>query len=240
MIKKALIPASGIGSRVGPITRVIPKEILPLGKEVAIERLMHELRDAKIEDIVIVTTQNKLLFFEEIARVNHWDWSYIIQNEPDGLAGAIKAGEVWSKEEPFVLALPDDFLLEVNPTLKLINEYKEGYLLATVTVEPSRVESYGIVERDYTGRIIHLVEKPPPFTIRSTEAIFGRYILTPDIFASLRGNHGVANGGLTEALELAIKMDKQVEAIIFNETRIDIGTHEGWLRGNNLIAELPI
>ena len=235
MVKKAIIPASGLGSRVGNLTRVIPKEILPLGRETAIERLVKELKDAGIKEILIVTTSHKIPFFKEIDKLNNWNFSYLIQDKPDGFAGAIKAGESWVAKEPFIIALPDDFLLGINSTKQLLESYKEGYLLATVEVEAEEVKNYGIVERGAKQEVIHLVEKPEPFTTLSREAIFGRYILQPEIFKKLEASSGVANGGLTEALESAIQEGVAVNALNFKEIRMDIGSYEGWLRGNNLI-----
>lgn len=237
MVKKAIIPASGLGSRVGNITRVIPKEILPLGRETAIERLVQELKDAGIEEILIVTTPNKIPFFEEIESFRNWNCTYLVQDKPDGLAGAIKAGEHWAEEEPFILALPDDFLLGVNPTEQIINRYQGGYLLTTVNVAPKEVRNYGIVERGIMNELIHLLEKPLPLRTKSREAIFGRYVLLPEIFKKLEASSGIANGGLTEALESIIIEKGLLEAINFKENRIDIGSYEGWLSGNNLIEE---
>lgn len=240
MVKKAIIPASGLGSRVGNITRVIPKEILPLGRETAIERLVQELKDAGIKEILIVTTANKINFFEKIDSFRKWDCAYLVQDKPDGLAGAIKAGEHWAEEEPFILALPDDFLLGVNPTKKMMEIYQKGYLLGTVNVAPEEVKSYGIVERGVMNEVVHLLEKPSPLTTKSREAIFGRYVLPPEIFKKLEASSGIANGGLTEALESVIIEKGLLEAINFKELRIDIGSYKGWLSGNNLIEEWAI
>lgn len=214
-ITKAIIPAAGIGSRLYPITRSQPKEMLPLGRKPAIQWVVEELIGAEIRTQLFITGENKRaledhfdpaagpygggphaqscgeLFDDEELRI-----LYIRQGGPKGLADAILCGDTFADGTSVVVALGDVVLLEQcrgSLVRRLCQVHQERQAAATIAVNPVPDEDtckYGIVapaDHEESSLLLRdVVEKPRPGEAPSNLAITGRYILAPVAFDYIR------------------------------------------------------
>jgi UTP--glucose-1-phosphate uridylyltransferase len=214
-IRKAIIPAAGLGTRFLPATKAMPKEMLPIIDKPTIQYIVEEAVESGITDIIIVTGKNKRaiedhfdnafeleknLFendkwqlLEEVRRSSNLvDIHYIRQKEPLGLGHAVWCARKFIGNEPFAVLLGDDIIQAEPPCLKqMIDVFKQvkSTVLAVQSIPWKEVSRYGIVSSELThdklSRVTNLVEKPNENEAPSNLAIMGRYILTPGIFTML-------------------------------------------------------
>ncbi|GER84903.1 MAG: UTP--glucose-1-phosphate uridylyltransferase GalU [Thermogemmatispora sp.] len=214
-IRKAVLPVAGLGTRILPATKVIPKEMLPLVDKPTLQYIVEEAVACGIEEIIFVTSRSKrsiedhfdafpeleqlleqrgkLQELEELRRVQQMaHYSAVRQPEPLGLGHAILCARTLVGDEPFVVMLGDVLVAEETPCLPqlmAIHERYGGSVVALAPVPDELIPSYGIAAVEELGeqalRITHLVEKPPREQAPSNLAVMGRYLLTPDIFPLL-------------------------------------------------------
>jgi UTP--glucose-1-phosphate uridylyltransferase len=214
-IRKAIIPAAGLGTRFLPATKAQPKEMLPIVDKPAIQYIVEEAIDSGIEDIIIVTGRNKRaiedhfdksveleMMLEEKGNLellgivqsvsNLADVHYIRQKQPLGLGHAILCARKFIGDEPFAVLLGDDILQSTPPGLKqMMNIYDQTQtsVIAVQEVAWEDVSKYGIVSPanslDVYKFIADLVEKPEREHAPSNLAVIGRYIIEPEIFSIL-------------------------------------------------------
>ncbi len=211
-IKKAVIPVAGKGTRLLPLTRVIPKEMYPIIDRPSIQYVIEELIDSRVEQIVLVTGRGKHLIedyfdytpeidfhlekhgkndlLEESKRIAELvEIISVRQKVPLGLGHAVLQAKNIIGDSPFIVALPDEIFAEVNAT-RLVTSTWEKFnepVILSMAVERKDVSKYGICEigRWYDERsyeITGMVEKPSPDEAPSSQAIIGRYLLPPEIF----------------------------------------------------------
>ena len=215
VIRKAIIPAAGLGTRFLPATKAMPKEMLPIVDKPTIQYIIEEAVASGIEDIIIVTGKGKRAIedhfdvspeleqnlrakgkwelLEEVVRPTQLaDIHYIRQKEPKGLGHAIWSARKFVGDEPFAVLLGDDIVVADKPALRQMIEQYERYRASIFGGKPvprEAVSRYGIVAgKELAPRVYavsHLVEKPPVDAAPSNLAIMGRYILTPRIFEIL-------------------------------------------------------
>ena len=214
-IRKAIIPAAGLGTRFLPATKAQPKEMLPIVDKPTIQYIIEEAVASGIEEILIITGRNKKSIEDhfdksvelemELEKAGKQemldlvrgisdmvDIHYIRQKEPRGLGHAIHCAKSFVGNEPFAVMLGDDVVESEVPCLKQLidcfNEYKTT-ILGVQTVAPENVDKYGIVDgihiEDRVYKVKRLVEKPAIEEAPSNVAILGRYIITPQIFEIL-------------------------------------------------------
>ena len=214
-VRKAIIPAAGLGTRFLPATKAQPKEMLPIVDKPTIQYIIEEAVASGIEEILIITGRNKKSIEDhfdksvelemelekagkqemlELVRgiSDMVDIHYIRQKEPRGLGHAIHCAKSFVGNEPFAVMLGDDVVESKVPCLKQLidcfNEYKTT-ILGVQTVAPENVNKYGIVDgihiEDRVYKVKRLVEKPAVEEAPSNVAILGRYIITPQIFEIL-------------------------------------------------------
>lgn len=223
-IRKAIIPAAGLGTRFLPATKAMPKEMLPIVDKPTIQYIVEEAVASGIEDIIIVTGKGKRAIedhFDYSFELEHnleskgkWDLlnevrkssemadiHYIRQKEPKGLGHAIWCARKFIGNEPFAVLLGDDIVEAKVPCLKQMIDVYEQYQSSVVGVQPvpwNEVSRYGIVDGLSIGERVYqanrLVEKPQEDIAPSNLAILGRYILTPQIFDLLGEQHEGVNG----------------------------------------------
>ncbi|WP_461111895.1 UTP--glucose-1-phosphate uridylyltransferase GalU [Spirosoma jeollabukense] len=215
MIKKAVIPAAGLGTRFLPATKAQPKEMLPIIDRPTIQYVVQEAVDSGIEDILIITGKGKRaiedhfdrnfeletrleekedqLLLDEMRRLSDMaNLHYVRQRELNGLGDAIRYARHHVGDEPFAVLLGDTIMDSVIPvTQQLIDTYAQ-YGCSVIGVEEvphDKVNRYGIVGgKSLSDRILELetlIEKPSLAEAPSNLAIAGRYILTPEIFSML-------------------------------------------------------
>lgn len=240
-IKKAIIPAAGLGTRFLPATKAQPKEMLPIVDKPTIQYIVEEAIQSGIEDILIITGRNKraiedhfdksvelelelkkknkenlLNLVEDIT--NMVDIHYIRQKEPKGLGHAIYCARAFVGNEPFAVLLGDDIVDAEVPVLKQMIEQYERYncsIIGVQEVHSDDVDKYGIVDssqiEDRLYKVNNLVEKPKKENAPSNMAILGRYIITPRIFEILENTKPGAGGEIQ--LTDALKSLLNYEAI---------------------------
>jgi UTP--glucose-1-phosphate uridylyltransferase len=223
-VKKAIIPAAGLGTRFLPATKAMPKEMLPIVDKPTIQYIVEEAIASGIEDIIIVTGKGKRaiedhfdhafeleqnLFLkgktELLEKVqyssNMVDIHYIRQKEAKGLGHAVWCARKFIGDEPFAVLLGDDIVQAETPCLQqLIEQYEDtrASVIGVQTVPDNETHRYGIVDPiTKTGRrysVNQFVEKPEQGTAPSNLAIMGRYVLTPEIFMFLEQQETGAGG----------------------------------------------
>ncbi|GLI06388.1 UTP--glucose-1-phosphate uridylyltransferase [Paenibacillus tyrfis] len=223
-VRKAIIPAAGLGTRFLPATKAMPKEMLPIVDKPTIQYIVEEAVQSGITDIIIVTGKGKRSIedhfdnafelehsllekgkLELLQKVQHpsriVDIHYIRQKEPKGLGHAVWCARKFIGDEPFAVLLGDDIVHGETPCLKQMIEYYEKTESSVIGVQPVSQEEtsrYGIIDPlDKQGRLYKVrqfVEKPPRGKAPSNLAIMGRYILTPEIFNILEEQEAGAGG----------------------------------------------
>ncbi len=214
-VRKAVIPAAGLGTRFLPATKAQPKEMLPIVDKPTIQYIIEEAIASGIEDILIVTGRGKRAIedhfdksyeLEDILKrkgedellalvqsiSNLANVNYIRQKEPKGLGHAIHCARSFIDNEPFAVLLGDDIVDSEEPCLKQMMEVYDRYnttVLGVQRVAQEDVSKYGIIKcRELSQRIFQvedMVEKPDLDKAPSNVAILGRYIITPGIFSCL-------------------------------------------------------
>ena len=223
-VKKAIIPAAGLGTRFLPATKAQPKEMLPIVDKSTIQYIIEEAVASGIEEILIITGRNKKCIedhfdksieleleleksgktelLEMVKNISDMvDIHYIRQKEPKGLGHAIHCAKTFVGNEPFAVLLGDDVVDSRKPCLKQLldcfNEYKTT-ILGVQKVPEESVSKYGIVNgihiEDRVYKVKDLVEKPSLEEAPSNIAILGRYIITPEIFNILENTAPGKNG----------------------------------------------
>ncbi len=223
-IRKAVIPAAGMGTRFLPATKAQPKEMLPIVDKPTIQYIIEEAVASGIEDILIVSGRGKraiedhfdksyeledmlkrkgeeelLSLVQDIS--NLANVNYVRQKEPRGLGHAIYCARSFIGNEPFAILLGDDIVDSSVPCLKQMIDIYEKYnttVLGVQQVPESEVSKYGIIKgtliEDRVYKVEDMVEKPDIDSAPSNVAILGRYIVTPEVFTHLE-NASPGKGG---------------------------------------------
>ena len=214
-VRKAVIPAAGLGTRFLPATKATPKEMLPIVDKPTIQYIVEEALAAGIEDIMVITGRSKRAIedhfdrsielemnlkehgkekeLEVVRKISDIRIHYIRQKEPRGLGHAILCAQQFIGDEPFAVLLGDDVVDAKVPALKqLIDVYEKtgSSVLGVQEVPLEKVSSYGIVashatDEPRTFTVSDMVEKPAVEDAPSRLAVLGRYVINPEIFAIL-------------------------------------------------------
>ena len=259
-VRKAIIPAAGLGTRFLPATKAMPKEMLPIIDKPTIQYIVEEAVASGIEDIIIVTgkgkrsiedhfdnafelennliEKNKFDLLEKVQASSKVDIHYIRQKEPKGLGHAVWCARKFIGDEPFAVLLGDDIVQAETPCLKqLIDEYDQtlSSVIGVQTVPEDETHRYGIVDPSgKAGRryqVNRFIEKPSLGTAPSNLAIMGRYILTPEIFMFLDQQEKGA-GGEIQLTDAIQKLNEiqRVFAYDFEGKRFDVGEKLGFVK----------
>ncbi|WHX89896.1 UTP--glucose-1-phosphate uridylyltransferase GalU [Peribacillus simplex] len=259
-VRKAIIPAAGLGTRFLPATKAMPKEMLPIVDKPTIQYIIEEAVASGIEDIIIVTgkgkraiedhfdnafelennlmEKNKFELLEKVQAPSKVDIHYIRQKEPKGLGHAVWCARKFIGNEPFAVLLGDDIVQAETPCLKqLMNEYDKtlSSVIGVQTVPEEETHRYGIVDpSNQNGRryeVTNFVEKPAKGTAPSNLAIMGRYIFTPEIFMFLEKQE-LGAGGEIQLTDAIQKLNEiqRVFAYDFEGKRFDVGEKLGFIQ----------
>jgi len=258
-VKKAIIPAAGLGTRFLPATKAMPKEMLPIVDKPTIQYIVEEAIESGVEDIIVVTgkgkraiedhfdiafelehtleEKGKLDILEKVRKSSQVNLHYIRQKEPKGLGHAVWCARNFIGDEPFAVLLGDDIVEAETPcTRQLIEQYERTgrSIIGVQTVGVDQTHRYGIVDpgerTDQLYRVNRFVEKPPQGQAPSNLAIMGRYVLTPEIFEYL-GRHERGAGGEIQLTDAIQKLneDQGVYAYDFQGVRYDVGEKIGFI-----------
>ncbi|CEP81827.1 UTP--glucose-1-phosphate uridylyltransferase GalU [Paraclostridium sordellii] len=240
-VKKAIIPAAGLGTRFLPATKSQPKEMLPIVDKPTLQYIIEEAIESGIEEILVVTGRNKKSIEDHFDRSveleleleqkgktemlemvrnisNMVDIHFIRQKEPKGLGHAIYCAKSFVGDEPFAVLLGDDIVDNSTPCLKQLidayDEYKTS-ILGVQEVSKEDTDKYGILDvkhiEDRVYKVKDMIEKPNVKDAPSNIAILGRYIITPTIFDILE-NQQPGKGGEIQLTD-ALKTLGSQEAI---------------------------
>lgn len=211
-VTKAVIPVAGLGTRLLPVTKSVPKELLPVVDVPAIQVIVEECVHSGIEEVIFITGRGKG------GIEDHFDYSYeleqiliergkheelervrsvsnlirtisVRQKEPLGLGHAILCARDVVGDEPFLVLLPDDIITSTPPCARQLLDVYERYgqgVLSVMRVPQSETPHYGIVAGESWAPGLHrvrtIIEKPAPEIAPSNLAVIGRYILPPIVF----------------------------------------------------------
>ncbi|MEK5066219.1 UTP--glucose-1-phosphate uridylyltransferase GalU [Cytobacillus sp. FSL R5-0596] len=259
-VRKAIIPAAGLGTRFLPATKAMPKEMLPIVDKPTIQYIVEEAVASGIEDIIIVTGKGKRAIedhfdysfeleenliqkqkfdlLEKVKEPSKVDIHYIRQKEPKGLGHAVWCARKFIGDEPFAVLLGDDIVQSDTPCLRqLMDEYERtlSSVIGVQTVPPEETHRYGIIDpSDQSGRryqVSNFVEKPKQGTAPSNLAIMGRYILTPEVFMFLEQQE-LGAGGEVQLTDAIQKLNQiqRVFAYDFEGVRYDVGEKFGFIK----------
>src|SRR5215470_3238333 len=259
-IRKAVLPVAGLGTRVLPASKVIPKEMLPLVDKPTLQYIVEEAVAAGVEEIIFVTSRSKRSIedhfdsFPELEEVlerkgKHKElaelrqvqamatYASVRQPEPLGLGHAVLCAKDLVGDEPFIVMLGDILIPPETPCLpELLEVYEQyqGSVLSLVPLPSEIIPTYGIASVEELDskvlKVTHLVEKPPLEEAPSDLGVYGRYVLTPDIFALLEKTPPGSGGEIqvTDAIEMQAQAGR-CYGVKFSGERYDTGTPLGLL-----------
>ncbi|NQE46608.1 UTP--glucose-1-phosphate uridylyltransferase AglF [ANME-1 cluster archaeon GoMg2] len=260
MIRKAVIPAAGLGTRFLPATKSMPKEMLPIIDKPVIQFVVEEAIASGIDDIIIITGRGKRAiedYFDTSPEIEHHlfqnkkyellekikdisslaDIHYIRQKEPLGLGDAILKAEKHIGNEPFAVLLGDDIIVNEKSVMAQLIECYESVDCSVIGLEEvplEKVSKYGIVEVEQQGDLFlvkNLVEKPEKEKAPSNLAVLGRYVLTPEIFDCIKEVNPGYNGEVQLTDALKLLLGSQkIYAKKIEGKRYDIGDQLSYVK----------
>ena len=259
-IRKAVFPVAGFGTRFLPATKAMPKELLPIVDKPLIQYAAEEAISAGIDTLIFVTGRNKRAIedhfdanneLENMLRTKGKDAQadmvrniipegveciFVRQAEQLGLGHAVLCAERAVGGDPFAVLLADDFLTDYEPgvTADLAKAFVRSgkSQLSVMEVDGPDISKYGVVLPNGSGSdIAGLVEKPDANDAPSNLASIGRYVLTPDIFETLRGLSAGTGGEiqLADAINIHAQQDS-VETVRLNGRRFDCGSVDEYVK----------
>lgn len=259
VIRKAVIPAAGLGTRFLPATKAQPKEMLPIVDKPAIQYIIEEAVQSGIEEILIITGRNKKAIEDHFDRAVELELTlkeqgktellslvqqlsqvtihYVRQKEAKGLGHAVLCAKQFVGNEPFAVLLGDDIVSAQVPCLKqLIDVYDDyqGSILGVQEVPMESVSKYGVIKpvliKENVWQVADMVEKPAVEIAPSRLAVLGRYIIEPEIFGLLEET-APGSGGEIQLTDALKRLAsiKPVYAYNFNGRRYDVGDKQGYL-----------
>ena len=265
MIKKAIFPVGGLGTRFLPATKALPKEMLPVVDKPLIQYAVEEAAAAGVEDFIFVTGRNKSAIEDHFDHSHELEStlevkgkndaltvvndmireagsvSYVRQQEPAGLGHAVWCARKLVHNQPVAVLLADDLILGKSCLAEMVEHYQGGNMVAVMDIPANETKSYGIVTPGHDdGRIVEvkgLVEKPDPEQAPSNIAVVGRYIIDPAVFVTLDAKERGAGNEiqLTDALAKQIGHGK-FAGLRFSGERFDCGSKLGFLQANLAFA----
>lgn len=263
-VKKAVIPVAGFGTRFLPVTKAVPKELLPVGNRPAVQYVVEEAVASGVEEILFVCHPSKwsiIDYFrpdtklkdflrrkgkkkelEELERIESLARFHVVmQEEPLGLGHAILCAREAVGEERFFVILPDVLVVSEVPACRQLLEACDdwGFLLEKVGRE--RLSSYGVIQgeavSDGTWRVQGAVEKPSPKEAPSDLAILGRYLFTPEIFGEIERQEAGALGEiqLSDAIGSLCRR-REGRGVVCKGRILDVGTPDGLYKAQGVFG----
>jgi UTP--glucose-1-phosphate uridylyltransferase len=265
-VRKAIFPVAGLGTRLLPATKSIPKEMITIVDRPLIQYAVDEAREAGIEQLIFVTGRGKAALddyfdigFElettmrergksldslEPSRSGFGEVVSVRQQQPLGLGHAVWCARHIVGDEPFAVLLPDELMVgKPNCLAQMVEAYNEvgGNLVAALEMPASEMHRYGVIDPGATnGRLTEIrgmVEKPAPGTAPSNLMLPGRYILQPEVMRVLDSQETGAGGEIQLTDAMAKLIGKQpFNAFLFDGERYDCGNAAGFVIGNLALA----
>jgi UTP--glucose-1-phosphate uridylyltransferase len=265
-VRKAVFPVAGLGTRLLPATKSIPKEMITIVDRPLIQYAVDEAREAGIEQLIFVTGRGKAALddyfdhaFEleatmrergkkldalEPSRSKFGEFVSVRQQQPLGLGHAVWCARHIVGDEPFAVLLPDELMVgRPNCLAQMVEAYEKvgGNIVAALEVPDRETHKYGVIDPGVTeGRLTEIrgmVEKPAPGTAPSNLMLPGRYILQPDVMRALDAQERGAGGEIQLTDAIAKLVGKQpLHAYRFDGERYDCGSAAGFVIANLAMA----
>ena len=265
-VRKAVFPVAGLGTRLLPATKVMPKEMLTIVARPLIQYAVDEAREAGIEQMIFVTGRGKsslVDYFDqafelettlrekgksleplEPSRARFGEIVTVRQQQPLGLGHAVWCAREIVGDEPFAVLLPDELMRGTpNCLAQLVEAYEKvgGNVVAALEVPESETHKYGVIDPGASdGRLTEirgLVEKPEPGTAPSNLMLPGRYILQPEVMRALDAQETGAGGEIQLTDAMAKMIGQQpFHACRFEGERYDCGGAAGFVIANVAMA----
>jgi UTP--glucose-1-phosphate uridylyltransferase len=259
-IRKAVIPAAGLGTRFLPATKAVPKEMLPVVDTPAIQYVVEEAVRAGLHDVLMITGRGKRPLedhFDRAVELEHTlaekgetarlesvqratdlaQVHYVRQGDPKGLGHAVLTAEGHVGDEPFAVLLGDDLVDPRDPLLSLMIEVQEregGSVVALMEVPPEQISLYGCAAVEGDGDVVTvtgLVEKPAVEDAPSNLAVIGRYVLSPLVFEVLHRTKPGRGGEIQLTDALQELVSLEpVHGVVFRGRRYDTGDRLDYLK----------
>lgn len=236
---KAIILCAGKGKRLKPFTYSIPKHLLPIGNKPVLSYLLDDIIKYKIKSVGIVVNRETKNIFEEYLEINKYtnslDFTFLIQEKSNGLADACYTAKNFIDQDDFLMFLGDNLIPDsLNEMLKDSNLDSDSMILVSEVKDP---RPFGVVELDALGNVIDLVEKPE--NPKSNYIIVGIYYFKPTIFNAIENIKPSLRGELeiTDAIKYLLIDKKNVKAIKYKGTFIDIGNFSNLLNANMFVLD---
>jgi UTP--glucose-1-phosphate uridylyltransferase len=259
IIRKVIIPAGGLGTRLAPLTHLMPKEMLPVGGKVVLQHVLEECDAAGLDTVLVVLNRRKTALFpvgeetpcptDPVTGVPARSVYFANQAQQGGLAHALLHAEAFTGHDPFAVALGDSIIHGGERSLlqRMIAAHLENGAAATIAaqaVPEERLSRYGVFEPDGpTGevfRVRRIIEKPRPEDAPSNLAITGRYVFSPEIFRACRESPRTGSGeiDLTEAMTWLARQGRTVLGVRLEpgQQRLDIGNPESYGEAFRLLS----
>ena len=266
-VRKAVIPAAGLGTRFLPATKAQPKEMLPLVDKPAIQYVVEECVAAGLRDVLVVTGRTKRSIEDHFDRsielevalerggkaeelklvqalADLADLHYVRQGEARGLGHAVSMARAHVGGEAFAVLLGDDIMVDATVLEGMLAVHAETgrSVIALKRFPPEEISSYGCVAAEPVSeglvRLHGIVEKPAAADAPSDLAVMGRYVLTPEIFDALERTQPGRGGEIQLTDAIALLMEEQeVYGYVFEEGRYDTGQKLDYLRA---VVELAL
>jgi UTP--glucose-1-phosphate uridylyltransferase len=260
MIRKAVIPAAGLGTRFLPATKSMPKEMLPVIDKPIIQFVVEEAIASGIEDIIIVTGRGKRAiedYFDTSPELETYllqnerydllrevkdisslaDIHYIRQKEPRGLGDAILKAEKHVRDEPFAVLLGDDIIKADTPCIRQLTNLFEMYnkpIIAVEEVAREKISRYGIIKGREIEKSIYfvedIIEKPSLEEAPSNIGTVGRYVFTPEIFDCIKEISPGKGNEIQLTDAIRILIEEEVYGYTFEGKRYDAGDKVGYVK----------
>jgi UTP--glucose-1-phosphate uridylyltransferase len=260
VIRKAILPAGGLGTRLAPLTHLMPKEMLPLGPKVVLQYVLEECDAAGLDALLVVLNRRKTALFavgeetpapaDPVTGLPTRSVYFANQAQQGGLAHAILHGEAFVGQEPFVVALGDTLIHggETSLLARMIAAHEARGAAVTVAaqhVPDDRISRYGVLDAepmpDGTLRVRRIVEKPKAAEAPSRWAVTARYVFSPEIFAAIRRapRNPAGELELTEAMTLLAAEGRPLLAVPLGpgQQRLDIGNPQSYAEAFRLVTQ---
>ncbi|MCS7191642.1 MAG: UTP--glucose-1-phosphate uridylyltransferase [Armatimonadetes bacterium] len=255
-IKFAVVPAAGVGSRLLPLTKAQPKEMLALGRKPVLHYVVEELAAANIKNILLITGRRKRSvedYFDEDGDLRHYgdekvpsaeklgiNLAYMRQPNPLGSGHAVRLAANFTNDEPFIVAYGDCVIWEnhkgslISEMLAAFEKFKPSAILAVEKISRSKTGKYGVIAlKGWKGNLAEveaIVEKPIANEAPSCYAVAARYLFSPKIYEALDAvQPRKGEWQLTDAIQKLIDWGEKVLCVRLGERkRFDVGSFDGY------------